>query len=341
MVGEVGLPRVSRPSPRARRGTPASGAFASTTTCLPPGSRTTTSGRRRVPVGAADGGLLDEVAVREHAGHLDDPAQLHLAPAAAHDRRAERGDEVPGLVAQLLLAVGRAAAPAPSARGRRPGARPRAPASLPSTFWSDSLIGATRCSTACFRWSRSCVVFCWSCSSCDFASARNDWLFVASASAASAFIVLPERLARVGEDGDLLVGGSALPFDRDRRPGAGAQDEPGAPAAPTKESGRRGTRGLTIAADEPGVHDGSPDGTGRGQVPLRARSRGAAVSIARLDLLEVGAAPASRRASASCRSCRRRRSACRARCRRWRAAATSLASVFTVADFRSAGAAAR
>ena len=50
--------------------------------------------------------LLDEVAVREHAGQLDDALELHLAPAAADVRRAQRGDEVAGLLAQALLALG-------------------------------------------------------------------------------------------------------------------------------------------------------------------------------------------------------------------------------------------
>ena len=36
--------------------------------------------------------------------------------------------------------------------------------SFPSTFWRDSAIGVTRCSTACLRCSSSWVVCCWSCS---------------------------------------------------------------------------------------------------------------------------------------------------------------------------------
>src|SRR3954454_4624641 len=60
---------------------------------------------------------------------------------------------------------------------------------LPSTFVSDSLSGATRCSTACLRCSRSEVVCFCSCSSCDFASSRNERLDCESASEASAFIV--------------------------------------------------------------------------------------------------------------------------------------------------------
>ena len=48
-----------------------------------------------------------EVAVLEHPGHLDDAAQLDLAPAAADVRAvAERADEVAGLAAQLLLRLG-------------------------------------------------------------------------------------------------------------------------------------------------------------------------------------------------------------------------------------------
>src|SRR5581483_3474515 len=50
-----------------------------------------------------------EVAVLDHAGELDDALQLHLAPAAAHVRRAERGDEVARLGAKPLLPVGNCA----------------------------------------------------------------------------------------------------------------------------------------------------------------------------------------------------------------------------------------
>src|SRR4029077_4483567 len=48
-----------------------------------------------------------EIAVLEHAGHLDDAAELDLAPAPADVRPvAERADEVPGLAAEVLLALG-------------------------------------------------------------------------------------------------------------------------------------------------------------------------------------------------------------------------------------------
>ena len=40
-----------------------------------------------------------------HAGELDDLAQLHFAPAAAHARRAQRADEVLRFVLQLLLGL--------------------------------------------------------------------------------------------------------------------------------------------------------------------------------------------------------------------------------------------
>ncbi|GAB3945799.1 hypothetical protein GCM10027614_38170 [Micromonospora vulcania] len=43
------------------------------------------------------GDLLGEVAVLQHAGRLDDPAQLVLAPAAPHLRRAQRGHQLLGL----------------------------------------------------------------------------------------------------------------------------------------------------------------------------------------------------------------------------------------------------
>jgi hypothetical protein len=48
--------------------------------------------------------------VLEHPGHLDDAAQLDLAPAAADVRAvAEGADEVAGLAAELLLRLGEAA----------------------------------------------------------------------------------------------------------------------------------------------------------------------------------------------------------------------------------------
>ena len=47
-----------------------------------------------------------EVAVVDHARELDDALQLHLAPAAADVRRAERGDEAARLGAEALLPLG-------------------------------------------------------------------------------------------------------------------------------------------------------------------------------------------------------------------------------------------
>ena len=47
--------------------------------------------------------LLLEIAVLQHAGQLDDPAQLDLPPAPAHGRRPQRGHQVAGGVAQLFL----------------------------------------------------------------------------------------------------------------------------------------------------------------------------------------------------------------------------------------------
>ena len=53
-------------------------------------------------VHGAAGRLLGEVAVLQHAGGLDHPAQLQLAPAPADLRRAQGGDELRGLRTQLL-----------------------------------------------------------------------------------------------------------------------------------------------------------------------------------------------------------------------------------------------
>ena len=47
--------------------------------------------------------LLDEVAVGEHARHLDDALELHLAPAAANVRVRSAVTRLPGLLTQALL----------------------------------------------------------------------------------------------------------------------------------------------------------------------------------------------------------------------------------------------
>ena len=82
-----------------------------------------------------------EVAVLDHPRHLDDAAQLDLAPAAAHVRPvAERADEVAGLAPQLLLRLRQLT----HLLGQHEYARVRATSSscsFPSTFCSDSLIG--------------------------------------------------------------------------------------------------------------------------------------------------------------------------------------------------------
>ena len=54
------------------------------------------------PVVAGHRRLLGEVAVLDHAGQLDDPPELHLAPPAAGLRRPQRVHQRGRLVAQLL-----------------------------------------------------------------------------------------------------------------------------------------------------------------------------------------------------------------------------------------------
>ena len=70
---------------------------------LAAGELTTRSGRSRLPSASRSLGWVSEVAVLDHPGELDDPLELHLAPAPAHVRGAERGHEVAGLAAQRLL----------------------------------------------------------------------------------------------------------------------------------------------------------------------------------------------------------------------------------------------
>ena len=72
---------------------------------------------------AADAGLLDEVAMREHAGGLDHATQLQLAPPAAHLRCPQGAHQRLGLQPQTVrglthgphllaqLGVGRGAGP--------------------------------------------------------------------------------------------------------------------------------------------------------------------------------------------------------------------------------------
>ena len=50
--------------------------------------------------------LLDEVAVRDHAGQLDDALELDLAPAPAYVRRPQRRHEAARLLLQPGLALG-------------------------------------------------------------------------------------------------------------------------------------------------------------------------------------------------------------------------------------------
>ena len=131
-----------------------------------------------------------EVAVLEHAGHLDDAAQLDLAPAPADVRPvAERADEVARLAAQLLLRLGEL----PHLRRElRVRARARDLELLELAVdlrerlldRRDEVLDRLLALVEILRSSSA-----WSCSSCDFASSRNDSLLDASASAASAVIV--------------------------------------------------------------------------------------------------------------------------------------------------------
>ena len=73
---------------------------------LPPGQLDDQVGAEQPALVVALALLLAEVAVVDHAGELDDALQLHLAPAAAHVRGAERGHEVARLRAQALLSLG-------------------------------------------------------------------------------------------------------------------------------------------------------------------------------------------------------------------------------------------
>ena len=94
----VSRPRSSRASIAVRYAS--NGAFASTTTVPAAVQPDHQVGADALVVGGG-GDLLGEVAVLQHAGRLDDAAQLVLAPAAPHLRRAQRGHQLLGLGAQL------------------------------------------------------------------------------------------------------------------------------------------------------------------------------------------------------------------------------------------------
>ena len=63
--------------------------------------------------------LLGEIAMREHARHLDRAAQLQLAPAAARGRLPQRLDEIARLATQVHLSLLQRPAPWSAASRRR------------------------------------------------------------------------------------------------------------------------------------------------------------------------------------------------------------------------------
>ena len=106
------------------------GDFASTTRHLSPGRRTTTSGRMPRSCELTRGHLLVEVAAGQHAGVLQDPAQLHLAPGAPDGGGVERAGQRGGLgpqrvggggdVAQALAELGELLGPVALEGGHLP-----------------------------------------------------------------------------------------------------------------------------------------------------------------------------------------------------------------------------
>jgi hypothetical protein len=121
---------------------------------LPPGNLTIRSGRRR-PVVGVHVLLFEEIAVIEHAGHLDHALELQFAPAAARLRRAQGLDQVAGLVAQLVLGAGQRT----HLLGQRGiGIDARLLQALLiccSNFSSEVFTGATSSPMACWRFSSS------------------------------------------------------------------------------------------------------------------------------------------------------------------------------------------
>ena len=91
VAGQVGVALVGVVGRRWRRGRRRAAPWRRPRPTAPPASRTTRSGRR-VRVGAVvQVDLLEEVAAVDQAGHLDRPAQVELAPSAAHLGPAQRG----------------------------------------------------------------------------------------------------------------------------------------------------------------------------------------------------------------------------------------------------------
>ena len=62
-------------------------------------------GAEAAAFGVGSGGLGDEVAILDHAGHFDDAAELHFAPLAAADRLAEGFDELSGFLLEPALGL--------------------------------------------------------------------------------------------------------------------------------------------------------------------------------------------------------------------------------------------
>ena len=195
VIAQLGEPLLVVPSTTATRGTPDRRTSRRRRRSCAPGSLTTRSGRRR----------LSSVATCACVSK----SQCSSIPAISTTRRSWISPQRPRTFGRSRSALTRFPVSLRSwllrlcelahldaqARSTRGCARPRAAGASRRPSGATPAIGVTRCSTACLRCSSSWVWRSWSCSSCDLASSRKDWLFVASASAASAFSVEPSDAA--------------------------------------------------------------------------------------------------------------------------------------------------
>ena len=145
LASRTSSPGASRPPPGRRPARPSSRPRCS---CRPRADHQVGPHHRALQPGVRHADLLVEVAPGAHPGQLDHPAQLHLAPAAARFRPAQRGDQRLGLrpgaarrsaIAELHL-LGQ--------RGLRVCLAVSVSRSCASTLARVSLSGSTSCSTA-------------------------------------------------------------------------------------------------------------------------------------------------------------------------------------------------
>ena len=129
--------------------------------------------------------LLVEIAVRDHPGHLDHPAQLHFAPTTSASAASGARSRDCGSPSAAVRGRDAAAPPSRSTPRRRPCAPPRSAAVPARSGPASRSAGRSSWEMACWRWLRSPCAAVWTWLSFVSARARNCSLFFCSASADS------------------------------------------------------------------------------------------------------------------------------------------------------------